>query len=134
MKNKALFKSSASNLSWLQHNPNLSILRRLGKGQLGTLKLPHTQGLRKVLLFGVLYTTLPYFYTRCCFQDLNPWPFNHMTKTLPLAPRLPLYLSKKTIPLKYIVEFYTHFPLIFPLHPSNLNSSSGFRNLVSNIA
>ena len=39
---------------------------------------------------GVLYATLPCFYTRGCFQDLNPWPYGHMTTTLPVAPKLPL--------------------------------------------
>jgi len=46
-----------------------------------------------VPLFGVLYTALHCFYTRDCFQDLDPWPYGHMTTTLPVAPRLPLTLE-----------------------------------------
>jgi len=34
--------------------------------------------------FGVLYADLPCFYTKGCFQDLNPWPYGHMTTTLPV--------------------------------------------------
>jgi len=35
----------------------------------------------------LVYCTQSYlvFYTRSCFQDLNPWSFNHMTTTLPVA-------------------------------------------------
>jgi len=40
--------------------------------------------------FLLLYAALPCFYTRGCFHDLNPWPYSHMTTTLPVAPRLPL--------------------------------------------
>ena len=34
----------------------------------------------------LVYCTQPYpvFYTRGCFQNLNPWPFSHVTTTLPL--------------------------------------------------
>ena len=35
----------------------------------------------------------PVFYTRDCFQDLNLWPFSHITATLPVAPRLPIRLK-----------------------------------------
>jgi len=44
----------------------------------------------------LVYCTQPYpvFYTRDCFQDLNPWPFSHMTTTLPVAPRLSLDRKK----------------------------------------
>jgi len=43
--------------------------------------------------FGVLYAASPCFYTRDCFQDLNPWPYGRMTTTLPVAPRLPLKVT-----------------------------------------
>ena len=43
--------------------------------------------------FGVLYTALPCFYTRGCFQDLNQWPFSHMTTTSPLRQGFPLKRS-----------------------------------------
>ena len=70
----------------------------------------------------LVYCTQPYlvFYTRGCFQDLNPWPSSHMTTTLPVAPRLPLQkiqnnnseniISQNTDYINNHTQFHTTFP------------------------
>jgi len=50
--------------------------------------------------FSILYKVLLCFWTRGCFQDLNPWPLSHMTVTLPVASRLSLS-CKKNISSKF---------------------------------
>jgi len=47
--------------------------------------------------FGVLYAALPCFYTRGCFQDLNPWPShdNNFTSCAKVTPRCAVSKFKK---------------------------------------